>query len=113
VDVAEIYDCFTITLLIHLEALGFCGVGEGGSFVEDGRIEIGGELPVNTHGGLLSHGHPGVPAGIFHVIEGVKQLRGEVEPERQVTDARVALVHGNSALFRDAATVLLGTEVSA
>ena len=111
VDVAEIYDCFTITLLIHLEALGFCAAGEGGPFVEGGRIEVGGELPVNTHGGLLSHGHPGVPAGIFHVIEGVKQLRGEVEPERQVADAHVCLVHGNSALFRDAATVLLSTDV--
>lgn len=109
-DFAEIYDCFTITLLIHLEDLGFCGKGEGGPFVEGGRIEIGGEIPVNTHGGLLSHGHPGVPAGIFHIIEAVKQLRREVEPERQVPDPEVCLVHGNSGLFRDAATIILGTD---
>lgn len=106
-DFAEIYDCFTITLIVTLEALGFCQKGEGGAFVENGRIELGGELPVNTHGGLLSHGHPGVPAGIFHIIEAVKQLRGEVEPERQVPAPEVCLVHGNSALFRDGATVIL------
>jgi acetyl-CoA acetyltransferase len=110
IDFAEIYDCFTITMIVHLESLGFCGRGEGGPFVEGGRLEVDGSLPVNTHGGLLSHGHPGVPAGIFHIIEAVKQMRREVEPERQVRDSRTCLVHGNSALFRDAATAILGCE---
>ena len=73
-------------------------------------MEVDGALPVNTHGGLLSHGHPGVPAGIFHIIEAVKQMRREVEPERQVRRSRTCLVHGNSALFRDAATAILGCE---
>jgi acetyl-CoA acetyltransferase len=59
IDVAELYDCFTSVVIIELEDLGFCPKGEGGRFVEGGRIELGGELPVNTHGGLLSHCHPG------------------------------------------------------
>ncbi len=108
VDVAQIYDCFSITLLVSLEDLGFCAKGEGGTFVEGGRIEVGGALPVNTHGGLLSHGHPGVPGGIFHVIEGVKQLRQEVEDTRRVPGCRVCLVHGNSGVLRDSVTLLLG-----
>ncbi len=108
VDLALIYDCFTITVLVTLEDLGFCPKGAGGSFVEGGAIELGGCLPVNTHGGLLSHGHPGTPAGIFHIIEAVKQLRREVEPERQVEGADVALVSGNSGALRDSGVVLLG-----
>src|SRR5205085_5770742 len=59
IDVAELYDCFTITVIVELEDLGFCKKGEGGRFVEGGRIRLGGELPVTTHGGLLSAGHPG------------------------------------------------------
>lgn len=109
-DFAEIYDCFTITMLVHLESLGFCPRGQGGAFVEGGRLEVDGAFPTNTHGGLLSHGHPGVPAGIFHIIEAVKQMRREVEPERQVARTNACLVHGNSALFRDAATAILGNE---
>jgi acetyl-CoA acetyltransferase len=110
VDFAEIYDCFTITVLVTLEDLGFCPKGEVGAFVEGGTIELGGLLPVNTHGGLLSHGHPGTPAGIFHVIEAVKQIRREVEPERQVTAPRIGLVSGNSGMLRDMAAVLLGEQ---
>ena len=110
VDLAEIYDCFTITVLVTLEDLGFCPKGESGRFVEGGSIELDGLLPVNTHGGLLSHGHPGTPAGIFHIIEAVKQLRREVEPERQVVRAEVALVSGNSGVLRDAGVVLLSTQ---
>lgn len=110
-DFAQIYDCFTITLIVLLEDLGFCKKGEGGAFVEGGsRIELGGEIPVNTHGGLLSHGHPGAPAGIFHIIEGVRQLRREVEPERQVRDAKMGLLHGNGGMLRNEATVIIGID---
>lgn len=107
VDVAMLYDCFTITVLIELEDLGFCDRGEAGAFVEGGAIGLGGALPVNTHGGLLSHGHPGRPGGVFHIIEAVRQLRDECGM-RQVKDAEVALVHGNGGILSTHCTLLLG-----
>lgn len=108
VDVAAIYDCFTISVIALLEDLGFCAKGEGGPMVESGAIEIGGRLPVNTHGGLLSHAHPGPPGGIFHVIEGVRQLRGECDG-RQVPDAEIALVHGMGGAMSTHCTLILGS----
>ncbi len=107
VDVAQLYDCFTITVIVELEDLGFCPKGEGGRFVAGGRIALGGELPVNTHGGLLSGGHPGLPGGFFHVTEAVRQLRGDAGP-RQVPDAEIALVHGNGGIIGMHATMLMG-----
>ena len=92
IDFCTIYDSFTITVLVTLENLGFCKPGEGGAFVEDGRLRLGGALPVNPDGGGLSSNHPGM-RGIFLVIEAVQQLRGDCG-ERQVQDAAVGLVHG-------------------
>ncbi len=106
-DFAEIYDCFTITTLVTLEDYGFCPKGEGGRWVDGGRrIKVGGELPVNTHGGLLSHGHV---EGMTHITEAVKQLRGgEVVPELQVKDAEVGICSGHGGNASTHATLILG-----
>jgi acetyl-CoA acetyltransferase len=109
VDVAELYDCFTPVVIIELEDLGFCPKGEGGRFVENGRIELGGELPINTHGGLLSHCHPGQPGSLFAVTEAVRQLRGECGP-RQVDNAKIALVHGQGGIMSTHCSMLFGSE---
>jgi acetyl-CoA acetyltransferase len=111
IDLCMIYDSFTITVLATLENLGFCGIGEGGPFVADGRIRLGGQLPVNPDGGGLSSNHPGM-RGIFLVIEATKQLRGECGA-RQVEGARLACVHGTGGTLgvaHSGATLILGTE---
>lgn len=92
IDLCMIYDSFTITVLMTLENLGFCKIGEGGSFVSEGRLGLGGALPTNTDGGGLSSNHPGM-RGIFLIIEATRQLRAECG-ERQVSDCRLALAHG-------------------
>lgn len=109
IDMCMIYDSFTITVLETLENLGFCKKGAGGAFVQNGRIGLGGELPVNTDGGGLSSNHPGM-RGIFLVIEAVKQLRGECG-ERQVKDCEVALCHGTGGMLglrHSGVTLILG-----
>jgi acetyl-CoA acetyltransferase len=105
VDTCQVYDAFTSMVLMTIEALGFCGKGEGGPFVADGRLRLGGALPTNTDGGGLSACHPGM-RGIFLLVEAVKQLRGECEG-RQVPDAKVACVSATGGWFSSAATALL------
>jgi len=90
VDVAEVHDCFTIAEILEIEALGFCEKGGGGAFVEEGQTDIGGKVPVNTGGGLLSRGHPIGATGICQAGIIVQQLRGEAPEGRQV-DAEIGL----------------------
>jgi len=106
IDVAELYDCFTIVPIIELEELGFCEPGEGGAFFAVGHARIGGVLPVNTHGGMLSHAHAGAAGGLFGIVEAVRQLRGGLGP-RQVEGAEVALVHNEGGILSSHCTVIL------
>jgi acetyl-CoA acetyltransferase len=107
VDVCQLYDAFTYMVVATLEGLGFCPKGEGGPFVEDGRLRVGGALPTNTDGGGLSACHPGM-RGMFLLVEAVKQLRGEADG-RQVEDAEIACVNATGGWFTSTSTVLLGT----
>ncbi|MDI1265247.1 MAG: thiolase [bacterium] len=108
-NVAGVYDCFTGTVIMMLEDLGFCPKGEGGRFVEDGQMTYGGQIPSNTHGGLLSFAHSGMPGSLFHFHEVIAQLRGQCDG-RQVPDAQLGLVHSLGAGFATNATTILGTE---
>ena len=110
IDVVQLYDAFTINVVLFLEDLGFCQKGEGGRFLEGGRIAPGGSLPVNTNGGGLSCVHPGM-YGIFTLIEAIEQLRGTAG-ERQLPDLATALCHGNGGLLSCESTVILGTEAT-
>ncbi len=87
IDVAQLYDCFSITVLLQLEDWGFCQKGEGGPFVADGNIELGGALPINTGGGHMSEGYI---HGMNHIVEGVRQMRGT--SSSQVVGAETCLV---------------------
>ncbi len=111
VDVAQLYDAFTINTILFLEDLGFCAKGEGGGFVTGGRIAPGGALPVNTNGGGLSYCHPGM-YGLLLLVEAVRQLRGECGA-RQIEGANVALAHGNGGVLSSQWTVLLGSQSTA
>ena len=110
VDVAQLYDAFTINTILFLEDLGFCAKGEGASFVEGGRIAPGGALPVNTNGGGLSCVHPGM-YGLFTMVEASQQLMG-CAVGQQLPDVDVALAHGNGGELSSQATLLFGNEAT-
>ena len=107
IDVAEIYDSFTITLAVELESMGFFGKGEAGRAAAAGELGLKGRLPCNTHGGLLSYGHSGAAGGMFHVVEAVQQLRGDAGP-RQVDNAELAFVHGDGGILSAHCSLVLG-----
>jgi len=107
IDLAEVHDCFSVAEIIHYEDLGFCRKGEGGRFIEEGHSGIGGKIPVNTSGGLLSKGHVIGATGISQIIELVRQLRGQAG-RRQVEGARVALQHnGGGFIHTDTASCFI------
>lgn len=110
VDVAELYDSFTITVLLALEDLGFCPKGEGGPFVADGRLGPGGSLPAQTSGGGLAYTHPGM-FGMFLLVEAARQIQGS-SGDRQVPDVEVALAHGTGGVLSATSTIILGTEAT-
>ncbi len=111
-DIAMIYDSFTLTVLAILEDLGFCATGEGGAYVAGGRLRFDrpGGPALNTDGGGLSSNHPGM-RGLFLLIEAVRQLRGD--STSQVPDARYAVAHGNGGQLgtrHAASTIILGRD---
>jgi len=108
VDTAQIYDCFTHMVLLQLEDYGFCKKGEGGPFAASGALGVGGALPTNTSGGQLSEGHV---EGMLQIVEGVRQVRHEYGPDRQVKDAEIALVtgHGGNTVCQSALILGRGT----
>ncbi|QHE84606.1 thiolase [Hydrogenophaga sp. BPS33] len=108
IDVALLYDAFTINTILFLEDLGFCAKGEGGAFVDKGGIAPGGRLAVNTNGGGLSCVHPGM-YGLFTMVEAVEQVRGTAG-ERQVPGAKLAIAHGNGGVLSSQATAIFGSE---
>ena len=108
IDVAQLYDCFTIVPLIELEELGFCQEGEGGAFFADGRASIGGKLPINTHGGMLSHAHAGAERAFRHRRSRAAAPRWV--GERQVKDAELALVHNEGGILSSHCTLILGNK---
>jgi len=109
IDVAEIYDSFTITLMVELESIGFFEKGESGKAALAGDLSLGGKLPTNTHGGLMSYGHSGAAGGAFHIVEATHQLRGEAD-KRQVDDAGLVFVHGDGGILSAHCSLVLGQE---
>ncbi|MFW8564631.1 thiolase family protein [Orrella sp. 11846] len=107
IDVAQIYDSFTITLAVELESIGFFEPGQAGLAAAEGELGLGGKLPCNTHGGLLSYGHSGAAGGLFHVIEAIHQLRGRAQA-RQVEDAKLAFVHGDGGILSAHCSLVFG-----
>lgn len=110
IDCAQLYDSFTITVLLLLEDLGFCPKGEGGRFLRE-ALRLGGPLPINTDGGGLSACHPGM-RGMFLVIEALRQIRGEGDPRSVVRPGGVdtCLVHGVGGQLSSHATLILGKD---
>jgi acetyl-CoA acetyltransferase len=106
IDIALVYDCFSIAMLINVEDLGFATKGKAGSAFRSGEFNRDGRLPINPHGGLLSHGYPGRAAGIGNLIEAVVQLRHEAG-DRQVPNVKMTMTHGMGGLFATHGVLLL------
>jgi len=104
--VVEVHDSSTIAGIISLEDLGFCGKGEGASFVSQGKIDLNGELPTNTMGGLKGRGHPIGATGVYQIIEVVWQLRGEAG-KNQVDGAKIGLTQNIAGLGSSAVVNIL------
>ena len=107
IDYLGIYDSFTITLAMLLEETGFAPRGQSASGVRDGRFAPGGALPLNTHGGLLSFGHCGVAGGMGHVVEAVRQMRGDAGKRQIARAPRHAFVHADGGVLSSHVSLIL------
>lgn len=104
IEMTQLYDCFTITVLLELEGLGFCKPGQAGAAVAEGLLGRDGPLPTNTNGGMLSCAN----GGILHLTEAVAQMRGTAGEHQLPRRPQTALVHGNGGILASHATVILG-----
>jgi len=109
IDIASIYDCYTITVLVSLEDAGFARKGRGGAFVDDHNLQFDGDFPLNPHGGQLSFGQAGLAGGMSHVTEAARQLMGRAQG-RQVKKPRLAFVNGNGGIMSEQVSLILGRE---
>jgi acetyl-CoA acetyltransferase len=109
VDFAQIYDCYTIAVLMFLEDLGFCAKGQGGAFIDERDTGFAGDFPCNTNGGQLSFGQAGSGGGMTHVVESVRQLMGRAGA-RQVKNASIGVAHGNGGCMSEQVTLVLASE---
>ncbi|MFB9263533.1 thiolase family protein [Bradyrhizobium erythrophlei] len=108
-DFVQVYDCYTITVLVTLEDMGFCPKGYGGPFVAEHDLTFSGDLPLNTNGGQLSVGQPGTAGGMIHVVEAARQLMGRGDA-RQVRNASLGIAHGNGGVMGDQVTLVLANQ---
>jgi acetyl-CoA C-acetyltransferase len=106
-QIAQIYDTYAAVTTIAVEGLGICAAGDGARWFASGAADPGGKLPCNTNGGMLSAGHTGVGGGTALLVEGVRQLLGRAEPERQVSGVRRCIVGGTGGSYMDAQVLLL------
>ena len=109
VGLASLYDCYTIMVLLTLEEAGFCPRGEAGAFVEGHDLTYAGDFPLNTHGGQLSFGQPGMAGGMSHVTEAIRQIQKR-SGERQIPDLELAYAHGNGGIIAEQAGLVFGVE---
>ncbi len=109
IDLASLYDCYTITVLLTLEDTGFCGKGEAGRFVEAHDLTYKGDFPMNTHGGQLSFGQSGMAGGMSHITEAYLQMTGRAG-DRQLKRCDTVFVHGNGGLMSEQVSLILRGE---
>lgn len=107
IGLASLYDCYTIMVMLTLEEVGFCGRGEAGDFVESHDLTWRGDFPLNTHGGQLSFGQPGMAGGMSHVTEAARQIQGRAG-DRQIPGLELAYVHGNGGIIAEQAGLVFG-----
>jgi acetyl-CoA acetyltransferase len=106
VDIASIYDCYTITVLMSLEDAGFCAKGKGMSWINDHDLTCRGDFPLNTAGGQLSFGQAGMAGGMHHVVDGTRQIMGRAA-DAQVRECNVAFVTGNGGIMSEQVALLM------
>lgn len=109
IDVASIYDCYTITVLMSLEDAGFCPKGTGMEWVKQRDLTFRGDFPLNTAGGQLSYGQAGMAGGMHHVVDGVRQVMGRAD-QAQVRDCNTAFVTGNGGIMSEQVALILQGE---